>query len=380
MSGTLVLMGSGEISPSMVATHRVALGDTPTVTTLDTPYGFQENADVLTARISAYFRTSLSTNVDEVSLRNSTVPELDRLRAIAAIGRADYLFTGPGSPTYALGVWRTTGTADAIRNVLAAGSTVVLASAAALTAGTHTIPVYEIYKVGVAPHWVEGLDLTSQLGVPMVVVPHWDNREGGNHDTSRCYMGERRLRLLEAELDVGILGIDEHTAATVDFSRRRLEVSGKGAVTLRGAETRTLAAGSAVALDIVAEALGKTREAPKPPVMSSVMSSSDTVSFSDTLAQGDVENALEIIFDRLPRDEVLRAMVLELGETARRGVVDPRDRVAGFVDLVLGLRSEARSAGQFDRSDQIRESLADLGVEVSDTEHGALWDLAASPD
>ena len=76
-----------------------------------------------------------------------------------------------------------------------------MASAAALTLGVATIPVYEIYKVGEDPHWLEGLDLLGPAtGLRAAVVPHYDNAEGGNHDTRFCYMGERRLQALEAAL------------------------------------------------------------------------------------------------------------------------------------------------------------------------------------
>src|SRR2546430_10964210 len=61
---------------------------------------------------------------------------------------------------------------------------VVFASAAALTLGSHTVPVYEIYKAGVEPAWVPGLDLVRRAtGLPAVLIPHYDNAEGGHHDT-----------------------------------------------------------------------------------------------------------------------------------------------------------------------------------------------------
>ena len=92
-----------------------------------------------------------------------------------------------------------------------------MSSAAACTVGQRTIPVYEIYKVGAEPYWDDGLDLLAATGIQAVVIPHFDNAEGGNHDTRFCYLGERRLRVLEAELpdDVFVLGIDEHTAAVL---------------------------------------------------------------------------------------------------------------------------------------------------------------------
>jgi hypothetical protein len=46
-------------------------------------------------------------------------------------------------------------------------------------------------------------------------IPHYGNAEGGTHDTRCCYMDERRLPTLEAQLadNTAILGVDEHTAA-----------------------------------------------------------------------------------------------------------------------------------------------------------------------
>ncbi len=58
----LTIMGSGETTATMVPVHRATFerfGARPLVAVLDTPYGFQENADELTARALHYFRTSL---------------------------------------------------------------------------------------------------------------------------------------------------------------------------------------------------------------------------------------------------------------------------------------------------------------------------------
>ena len=51
-AGRLILMGSGEVSGRLVATHRLgneAVGARE-VLVLDTPYGFQENAPLLSER------------------------------------------------------------------------------------------------------------------------------------------------------------------------------------------------------------------------------------------------------------------------------------------------------------------------------------------
>src|SRR5207302_1863321 len=80
---------------------------------------------------------------------------------------------------------------------------VTFSSAAACALGRYALPVYEVYKVGFAPQWLEGLDILGEVGVDGAVIPHFNNAEGGTHDTRFCYMGERRLRLLESMLDEG---------------------------------------------------------------------------------------------------------------------------------------------------------------------------------
>src|SRR5207302_5758898 len=100
---------------------------------------------------------------------------------------------------------------------------------------THTIPVYEIYKVGEAPHWLDGLDLIADARLRAAVIPHYDNAEGGTRDTRYSYLGERRLGQMEDQLpaDVFILGVDEHTACIIDLDADTATVTGLGAVTIR---------------------------------------------------------------------------------------------------------------------------------------------------
>jgi cyanophycinase-like exopeptidase len=373
--GRLVLMGSGELAPTMVSVHRAAMSaaGTTSVTVIDTPFGFQENAEVLTERIVDYFVVSLQADVKVTRLRSLDDPPADRARAVASATRARYLFTGPGSPSYALDVWRQCGMGDIMRGVIAAGGTVSLASAAALTAGIRTIPVYEIYKVGAEPHWLAGLDLTSEFGLPLVVVPHWNNSEGGNHDTSRCYIGRRRLAALERELDVGILGIDEHTAVTLDFGSGAATVAGVGEVTLQGIETVSLADGDRIDLAEMARILSGARRVEITPT------DPPSGGFHDALAARDVDRAVDVMLAAEAEGPgsraELQAMIVELGDAARSGVVDPRQVVGGFVGLLLDLRDNARREGRYEEADRIRDRLGDLGVEVRDTADGVEWYL-----
>ncbi len=260
----LTIMGSGETTPTMARVHRSILdrlGEKPVpAVVLDTPYGFQENADDITGRAVDYFRATVGAPFSVASFRSTDADALTRETALVRIREARLVFTGPGSPSYALRQWAGSEIARLLAAKLANGGAVTMASAAALTLGRYTIPVYEIYKVGAAPNWLDGLDLLTPLGLPVAVVPHYDNAEGGNHDTRFCYMGERRLAVLEDALpeDVFILGVDGHTALILDLDARSASVVGLGTVTVRkDGRSTVFPAGSEVSIaELVAAARG----------------------------------------------------------------------------------------------------------------------------
>ncbi|MGZ4603588.1 MAG: hypothetical protein ACXV0U_08310, partial [Kineosporiaceae bacterium] len=252
----LVIMGSGETAPSLIKVHReidlATTVDGPAVI-LDTTFGFQVNADDLVEKTSTYFSASVGLTVELATWRRAEAPQVERERTLALLAGARWVFAGPGSPTYTLRQWRDTGVPAALADVPARGGTLVFGSAAACTLGTHTVPVYEIYKGGADPYWDQGLDLLRTLtGLGAVVVPHYDNAEGGRYDTRYCYLGEERLARLEAELpaDLGILGVDEHTALLIDLAARAVRVAGSGTLTIRrrGA-SRSFPAGSRLTID-----------------------------------------------------------------------------------------------------------------------------------
>src|SRR5258705_7228894 len=68
-----------------------------------------------------------------------------------------------------------------------------------------------------------------------VVIPHYDNAEGGTHDTRFCYLGERRLAVMGGLLpqDAWVLGIDEHTVLVADLDAKTVAISGRGGVPVR---------------------------------------------------------------------------------------------------------------------------------------------------
>jgi cyanophycinase-like exopeptidase len=373
------------MAPGLVATHRAGLeaAGTDRVVVIDTPYGFQENADQLTERIATFFETSLRATVEVASLRSSGADRITTERFLAKVRGAKYVFSGPGSPSYALNVWEGIGLAAALQEVVANGGSLAFASAASLTLGRTTIPVYEIYKVGADPDWLPGMDLTSSLGLPCTVVPHWNNAEGGNHDTSRCYIGERRFGSLASRLDVGVIGVDEHTAATVDFGRGVFQVTGRGTVTLRGGVEAVIGAGNSMTLQEVAVALST---APTSENALSPKTELPSMSLDAAIAERDADAVLAALLDAEDRSLAseedrarYRAMLVRVVDEARRGLVDPRDRVKGFVDLLLAIRSQTREQGDYATADAIRTGLGLLGVEVRDTALGSEWELK-SPD
>jgi hypothetical protein len=252
----LAVMGSGETSPTMVTVHRALVARLavarPRAVLLDTPYAFQEHAADVSQRARAYFARSVGLDVTAIAGPGPTGDgdpgpggDLGILRG------ADWVFSGPGSPSYALAHWQGA-TEQALRDRVAAGEGVtVMASAAAATIGFAALPVYEIYKAGAVPHWLDGLDLLTFLGLHVVLIPHYDNTEGGTHDTRYCYLGERRLSVLERELPAGaaVLGVDEHTAVIFDLKAAVVEVVGRGTLTVRRAGRSTvLPAGTVIPL------------------------------------------------------------------------------------------------------------------------------------
>jgi hypothetical protein len=426
MSGgprVLAIMGSGETAPTMAKVHRALFdrfgpGAVPAAI-IDTPYGFQENADELSARTEEFFATSVGNPVGVASFRSADVDAVTEATAVARIREARYVMAGPGSPSYALRHWTGTGIPEALAEKLAGGGIVTLANAAALTLGVVTIPVYEIYKVGEDPRWLDGLDLLgSATGLRAAVVPHYDNNEGGTHDTRFCYMGERRLRTLEAQLpvDVFVLGVDSHTALVLDLDEGSATIAGLGGVTVRvagrstrfdagsalpiqafGDAARSLAAGETT--DAVHDAAlagrsggpGSATAAPAPPALRDAMADLEGT-FVDSLEHGRAREAVAALLDldsaiaaRLRAGEdspdldnasaMFRSLIVRLGE----GATDSGDRET--IDALVGGLVEARDAARANRdwttADRIRDRLAAAGVEVRDGAEGSSWVLPA---
>jgi len=412
----LVIMGSGETAPTMVPTHRMIsrlLPNPAKATLLDTPYGFQENAPELATKAVEYFKTSINMRLDVAGLTQIVGADaLDVERGMQQVADAHYVFAGPGSPTYALRQWAGSPLAGLLVKKLRDGGVVTFASAAALTLGRFTLPVYEIYKVGEEPRWLNGLNILAEIGINAAVIPHYNNAEGGHHDTRFCYMGERRLAMLERELpsDAYILGVDEHTGVVIDIDAQTATVVGKGVLTLRyGGASTEIASGQVLPLErlrdpsavgtanlaipVVAAGRVDANASVAPQVLdSNLRQATDRLNsnFAAALASGDADAAARAALelddaiagwsaDTLQSDDadnaraVLRSMITRLAGAAMGGLRDPREVLGPFVQVLLDLRVQVRADKRFDLSDMIRDRLAELKIEVRDTPDGAQW-------
>jgi hypothetical protein len=286
----------------------------------------------------------------------------------------------------------------------------VAASAAALTVGRFTLPVYEIYKVGEALRWEPGIDLLGRFGFNLVVVPHWNNAEGGTHDTRRCFMGESRFQELEKLLpaDTTVIGLDEHTACLLHLEQGRAEIRGIGRVVLRrrGAEA-VFESGQRFALSLLKqgaagpsapESTAQARE--RPPEASAGNSSFwETIHalerrFQAGLARGapaePVQALLEL--DRVvwsaARDleseefisqgrEILREWIVQMGTVMASGAAARAACMGPLVEELITLRDHLRAERRWAEADMLRDCLQRAGIRIEDTGDGSRWRIEA---
>lgn len=232
----LVLFGSGENAPSAVEIYRqlfLSLGKRDLrIALITTPAGFQPNVAHVYQEIKDYLISSLPDfNLTINIVFANTAADADNPAVVSQIDGADIIFTGPGSPTYAVKNLSGTKLCDAIVRKVKEGATLILASAATVAFSHFALPVYEIYKVGEDLHWIKGLDVFDAVWQRSTVIPHFNNREGGKDlDTSHCYIGENRFNKLRSQLPANewVLGLDEHTAYIVDVNTQLVQIKGKG--------------------------------------------------------------------------------------------------------------------------------------------------------
>ena len=253
--------------------------------------------------------------------------------------------------------------------------------------------------------WVEGLDLLGELGPDLAVIPHYDNAEGGTHDTRFCYLGERRLAMLEdraAATTGGCWGSTSTPACIFDLDAGTASVVGNGVVTVRRAGhvvgdrqlATTLPIGSrwsdlafrererrrAAASDRRRDPGRPTRRRPPCTPRSAAWKRSSTRPWRTRTSTARSGPCWSWTTPSWPGRGTPPSPTPASGAGPRCGAwsfawanwpapgpADPSEVVGGFVDALLAERAAARQDRRFGDADRIRDALVGLGVEVRDT-------------
>jgi hypothetical protein len=257
--GNIAFLGSGETS---LAGGRVyeqlarQIDEPLRIALLETPAGFELNSPQVVGRVADFLKTRLQNfnpQIDVIPARKKgSAFSPDDPEICAPLLRANMIFMGPGSPTYAIRQLSGSLAWDIVRARQRLGAALVFASAATIAVGGYSIPVYEIFKVGMDVHTVPGLNFFADFASPLSFVPHWNNTDGGaDVDTSRCFLGVDRFAQWRSLLPDGhpTIGLDEHTGVIIDFNKDEVQVVGASSISLlRAGDSKTYASGTSFPL------------------------------------------------------------------------------------------------------------------------------------
>tara|TARA_B100002052_G_scaffold173237_1_gene157629 strand:+ start:31 stop:1110 length:1080 start_codon:yes stop_codon:yes gene_type:complete len=353
-AGSLAILGSGETSPNLVSVHREllkGLDNSSNIFMIDSPFGFQENANQLVEKIIDFYKVSLNVDLKLASYRK--IEELNTksfYKSIQLLENASFIFAGPGSPSYASKLWHGNEFEQTLKNHLIKGGNSLFASAAASTLGEYTLPVYEIYKVGQDPYWEKGLNILDVYGLSCTVVPHFNNAEGGNHDTSFSYVGENRMKALLDKSYSNILGVDEHTALVISGKNETFKVVGLGNVTVFNKEgAHIFEKDSEESLNTLQKLLVSDKKS----TVKKIDSTETEITSADKSTLKEIAN-LEIQIESNKKNN---------------------ERFEILVEKLILLRSKLRNEKNYELSDEVRDILESSGLQVEDSEKGVQWKI-----
>jgi hypothetical protein len=410
--GKIVLMGSGELTATMVEVHKHLLNQLPEsaqAAFLDTPAGFQLNVDQISEKAVEYFRIHVQQEMAIASFKSrETITDFDAQQALHILRNSSYVLIGPGSPTYAVSQLKESPVPEILTECVGKGGSLVAASAAALTVGRFTLPVYEIYKVGHELHWVDGMDILGKFGLDLVVIPHWNNAEGGTHDTRFCFMGEPRFRALESLIPqpVPVLGLDEHTACVLDFENNQAEIKGIGRVILRTSKGElSFNTGDRLPMDVLREGSTDNTWHPAPAEIQRPQkdAADRPIAFWDNihaladrfhkgLEENDPKTSTNALLEldrtiwQAQRDleseeyisqarDIFRDLIVLTGNELSSSPGSQAECLAPLVGALLELRQAFRAKKQWADADAIRDTLQSVNIMVEDAKNGSQWRL-----
>lgn len=339
--GKITLIGSGETAARGGQAFEFLARQLPAplkISVLETPAGFELNSAQVAGRVADYLQKRLQNYqpcIDLVPAKRRGVGGTDDWQVLRPLLDSNLIFMGPGSPSYTVRMLSQSLAWDLLRLRHRMGAALALASAATAALGALAIPVYEIFKVGEDPRWKPGLNLLGDFGLDCVIVPHWNNTEGGEDvDTGRCFIGRARFEFLRSQLpdSVVVLGVDEHSGLIIDLVQQVCRVTGRDGVhILRGPEEQSFPSGKVFPL----KCLGETH-------------------LPQSLAQG------------------LAAQVWEKYQALERlpGPAQSVSSLPAEIATLLQQRQQARAAKDWVTSDRIRDQAAALGWKITDTPDG----------
>ncbi len=335
----IVLFGSGETLPPSGRAHEYIasqLGMQQKIAILETPAGFEPNSVRVAGNVGDFLIRRLQNYSPTYTLiparKKGTEFSPDNEAILAPLLTADWVFMGPGSPTYAVRQLQDSAALRYLSAIHRLGTPLTLASAAILAMSAFTLPVYEIYKVGEELHWKAGLNFLKPYGLELIFIPHWNNSDGGAElDTSRCYMGVNRfgnlLSLLPA--DHTLVGIDEHTALVIDFHKDECVVLGVGTATItKGEQVHVFENGEHFPLNLLGQ---------------------------------------YVIPE--PGDMIAAQLAMQIKE-AKKPVPEAVQPLSSEIELLVKEREAARARKDWSSADDLREKIQNAGWVIQDTPEG----------
>jgi hypothetical protein len=185
-------------------------------------------------------------------------------------------------------------------------------------------------------------------------------------------MGMERFSRLQALLPASavVLGVDEHTAISLDLAEGQAVVRGKSGVSvLRAAESQRFHSEERFPMDVLRSvSVTGSRDAP---AAEAAPPASDSVGRAAALiGAGDLPGGLRLAAEGAP--PALAVLLLQAASHAEAAPPDDAapDRV---LEILIELRASLRERGEWALADGLRDRLLAVGFELRDTPQGTVW-------
>ena len=183
-------------------------------------------------------------------------------------------------------------------------------------------------------------------------------------------MGMERFERLRALLpaEAVVLGIDEHTACTIDLQAGTAEVDGKGGVSILSGDRhlRHEHGQSFPLTDLHPQGGAAPAHAPVAEAEFDALARAAAL-----LARGETADALRAASQAIAPEA---AALLHQAAGALDAQPPCDENEARLLDLLVEVRLGLRSAKQWPLADQVRDRLSELGYELRDTPQGTAWE------